>query len=233
MKVSDISPLALLAACLFTQAAAAQSNAIIRIKPATPAALQPVSVEVLAPGCGFLASSSMERNVITLRVAGGLNCSPPPMPTPHEVSIGSLPAGDYQVVLEGSNAPAVPFSVAAGTALSDRAFVQTGIWWDPRFPGTGLTIVDRFPERRVISFATHDALRRPVTYTLVLEQGAIGGTLYRAESTPAAAVPPTPDVALVPAGRATLLSLGDGTLLFDYAIDPLPGHRLVLQRFPL
>lgn len=224
-----------LAACALAAPVAAQSGAELRIRPAAPKALQPVSVEVRTPGvCGIEATTRMEGNVIKVGYRPTCFISPPPPPQAFEISLGNLPAGEYQVALDGSGAPPTPFTVRAdGDPPRDRPFVQTGLWWDPRFPGTGITIVDAYPARRIVSFATHDATRSPVVYTLVLERDQVEGTLYRSSATPPALAPAAPDVALVAAGSARLLPDPDGTLVFDYRVDALPPHRLLLQRFPL
>lgn len=224
-----------LAACVLAAPVAAQSGAELRIRPAAPKALQPVSVEVQTPGvCGIEATTRMENNIITVRYRPTCFISPPPPPQVFEISLGNLPPGDYQVALEGSGAPPTSFTVHAdGDPPRDRPYVQTGLWWDPRFPGTGITIIDAYPARRIVSFATHDASRAPVVYTLVLERGQVEGPLYRSSATPPALAPTAADVTLVAAGWARLLPDPNGTLVFDYTIEPLPPHRLLLQRFPL
>ena len=221
-------------ACSASSCARAQSAIdILGIEPAAPQALQPVSARVRRGGCDRLGFPQMAGDVITLPIELSVPCSPPPPDVTEEISLGSLPAGRYRVRIGTSDDRSLAFTVEAPRwSFDDRSYAETGIWWDPRFPGTGLTINDAFPGRRVISFATHEASRAPVVYTLVLERFERSGTLYRASGTPAAAVPPTNDVVVVAAGRGTLTSTAEGRLLFDYQIDGLPPHRLQLQRFP-
>jgi hypothetical protein len=226
--------LAVLAGVTLGGPASAQQTAILRVVPETPRALQPVGVEVRLLGvCGIRATTRMVGNVIMIRHAATCGIAPPPPPNPHVVSLGSLPAGTYQVVLEGRTEPPTSFTVVADPEPSDRTVVQTGIWWDPRYPGTGVTIIDAFPARRVVSFSTHVADRTAVVYTMVLEGDQRDGVLHRSSATPAALNPPTPDATFEQVGRARLLAGPDDTLRFEYTIGSLPQHSLDLQRFPL
>jgi hypothetical protein len=225
--------LALLALCAAAEPARAQSDTILRVKPELPSQYQPVNIEFVATACGLRAWWSMDANVITLSYSTVAFCSPPPQPAVYEASLGGLPAGDYQVVLSGSNAPPVSFTVGGDRPTEARAMVQTGVWWDPRFPGTGVTVIDVYPGRRVVSLSTHTQFRTPVSYTMVLERGQSSGTLFRTESSPAATQPATPDAVQIASGRAALREDTNGTLVFDYTIDPLPAHQLRLERYPL
>jgi hypothetical protein len=213
--------------------APARSFEVLEVIPERPMALQPVRIRTQVGGCeAQIGAPRIEGDLIRINIVALAKCTPPPPPRDVEISLGSLPAGRYRVSAGGE--PRAFEVLAPPFSATRRALDETGVWWDPRFRGTGVMVFDVFGGRRVVMFATYDSFGLPVFYTMLIGSDAFGaGTLYASRGTPAGAAPGPGDFESFEAGSGSLFSVGSDRLQFRFQLIGGQEQVLMLERFPL
>ena len=147
--------------------------------PAQPTSFETVNLRMPVDSCAFDPASvrvSQQSNVIRVTQLAGA-CSPPGATHVVDVRLGALPAGDYRVELYASTNTFVPPVEMLSFLVRDPVEVAlfpppprpltdySGIWFDPRESGWGLSLHQSALHNVFGLLFVYDANRQPQWYS--------------------------------------------------------------------
>ena len=222
--------------------------------PAQPTSFETVNLRMTVDSCSFVPSAvrvTQSSNVI--RVTQRLNnCFAPGTPQVADVQLGALPAGDYRVELFATSSATGtpvetlsfqvrdPVEVAVVPPPSRPLTDYSGIWFDPRESGWGISLHQGALHTIFGMLFVYDASRQPQWYSF---QGGRWtswtvwtASVYRTTGPALAAAFDPAQVAYFSAGTViidfTQAPGTEGRARLTYTIDGITATKTI-QRMPL
>ena len=151
-----------------------------------------------------------------------------------DVLLGRFPSGSYTVVLIENEFTGITLRFNVTPPDAPRRLVDySGMWWTSSEPGWGLSLWQS-PSGTIFGvWAVYDAARNATWYTLITQPGAYdayNGTVYRAHGPYFGGGFDPSQVAISPAGTATLLFSDSNSAVFFYLVDGAAGRKDIVRQ---